>query len=562
MWFLGAGASAAAGMPTASQMIWEFKRLIYCTEQSVSIRTCADLSDPLLQARLQQYFDGEGGYPRRDASDEYAQYFERAHPREDDRRRYLEDRVRAAAPSYGHYALAALLAAGRVRIVWTTNMDRVLEDAHVQFAGTTTALTVASLDSGKIALRVLREERWPMLGKVHGDYQSSRLKNVAAELREQDAHIREALVESCRRFGLVVVGYSGRDDSVMDALDAAVADGKGYPQGLFWIHRSDAQPSPRVDNLIGVARATGIEAEFIQAETFDEVLDRVLLVEADLPPRVQQLLDEKRPYRFTPAPAHTGRRTYPVVRMNALPVLEWPNSARLVRCAIGGTKDVLAAVAAAGVDVLVGRRRDGVVGFGADADMERAFRPTGALTLDLYPIEPRRLRIGDSVEHGLLYDALLRGITRVRPLFVRGRREEHLLVVDTARQADPALQPLRSAVGAITGTIGAAGGIRWMEALEVRLEFRDDRLWLVLEPVVWADRPEPDHRVARADFIRERTATRYNREANVLLDAWIAVLLGGSAECIISAYGGLTAGVDAVFRVGGTTAFSWRGEAA
>jgi len=33
MWFLGAGASAGAGIPTAWDMIWEFKRLIYCTEQ-------------------------------------------------------------------------------------------------------------------------------------------------------------------------------------------------------------------------------------------------------------------------------------------------------------------------------------------------------------------------------------------------------------------------------------------------------------------------------------------------------------------------------------------------
>ena len=28
MWFLGAGASAGAGIPTAWEMIWEFKRLI------------------------------------------------------------------------------------------------------------------------------------------------------------------------------------------------------------------------------------------------------------------------------------------------------------------------------------------------------------------------------------------------------------------------------------------------------------------------------------------------------------------------------------------------------
>ena len=48
MWFLGAGASAAAGVPTAYHLTWEFKRTLYCAEQRVSIRSCADIGDPSL----------------------------------------------------------------------------------------------------------------------------------------------------------------------------------------------------------------------------------------------------------------------------------------------------------------------------------------------------------------------------------------------------------------------------------------------------------------------------------------------------------------------------------
>ena len=32
--FLGAGASIASGIPTGSDLIWEFKRSIYCTERT------------------------------------------------------------------------------------------------------------------------------------------------------------------------------------------------------------------------------------------------------------------------------------------------------------------------------------------------------------------------------------------------------------------------------------------------------------------------------------------------------------------------------------------------
>ncbi len=53
--------------------------------------------------------------------------------------------------------------------------------------------------------------------------------------------MRRALVESCRRFGLIVAGYSGRDSSIMDALEEALTKEGAFPAGLFWLHREDGQ---------------------------------------------------------------------------------------------------------------------------------------------------------------------------------------------------------------------------------------------------------------------------------------------------------------------------------
>ncbi len=89
MWFLGAGASASAGVPTASHMIWDFKRTLFCSAQHVSLRTCSDLSSSAVRARLQAHFDGAGGYPSLKAPDEYAYLFEAAYPADADRRRYI-----------------------------------------------------------------------------------------------------------------------------------------------------------------------------------------------------------------------------------------------------------------------------------------------------------------------------------------------------------------------------------------------------------------------------------------------------------------------------------------
>jgi len=39
MWLLGAGASAAAGIPMAWDMIWEFKQQLYVSQRRVSPKT-------------------------------------------------------------------------------------------------------------------------------------------------------------------------------------------------------------------------------------------------------------------------------------------------------------------------------------------------------------------------------------------------------------------------------------------------------------------------------------------------------------------------------------------
>jgi hypothetical protein len=36
MWFLGSGASAAAGIPTAFDMVWEFKQQLFISQRRVS----------------------------------------------------------------------------------------------------------------------------------------------------------------------------------------------------------------------------------------------------------------------------------------------------------------------------------------------------------------------------------------------------------------------------------------------------------------------------------------------------------------------------------------------
>lgn len=556
MWLLGAGASAAANIATAGYMIWDFKRRLYCAAQRVPLAACQDLGDPTLQAKLQDHFDASGAFPAPGADDEYAAFFEAVYPRDADRRRYIEDRVAAGTPSHGHLVLAALCKLNLARVIWTTNFDRVVEDAVAAVLGTSGRLITATLDTPDLARQALTEGRGPLLVKLHGDFHSRRLKNTTGELQAQDRKLRDALVDACRRGGLAVVGYSGRDHSVMDALEEALDGGEGFPQGLFWFHRGQWTPLPRVEALVARAQAFGIDAHIIPLETFDELLGDLWLHAENIPADLAARFD-RRSARVSDAPLPPPGGGYPVIRLNALPLPRLPRVCRLVRCGVGGTREAREAVERAGVPVLIARRRAGVLAFGRDADVRAAFEPHGITQFDLYQIEPRRLAF-ESAEHGLLLDAIVQAFGRERPVeTVRRRGGSHMLVAAPDGSKPALLESLKKAAGVVRGVIKGSD-LAWGEAIRVRLDFRAGRPWLLLEPTIWIQHTDDeDVFAAGRAFRQDRLAGRFNRAANDVLDAWAELLAGGEADAEVRAFG-VDDGVDAVFAVGRRTAFSRR----
>lgn len=245
MWLLGAGASAAGGIPTAWDLIWEFKQQLYISQRRVAPKLMADLGNPAIRRQLREFIEGTKRFPAEGAPDEYAALFEAVYPNEGDRRTYIDAKLRGGKPSYGHIALATLMKGDCARVVWTTNFDTLVADACAKVYGGTGHLTTIALGAPALGRDALNEERWPMEIKLHGDFRSRRLKNTADELREQDARLRELLVSASGRSGLIVVGYSGRDDSIMDALEAALDQPAPFPSGLFWLSRWESPPLSR-----------------------------------------------------------------------------------------------------------------------------------------------------------------------------------------------------------------------------------------------------------------------------------------------------------------------------
>ncbi len=548
MWLLGAGASAAAGIPTAGDMIWEFKQQLYVSQRRASPKAVADLANPAVQRELQDFIDALDKYPEAGAPDEYAALFEATYANESDRRTYIAAKLSGAKPSYGHIALATLTKADRVRLVWTTNFDTLVADACAKVYDGTSHLTSVALESAAIGRDVVNEGRWPAEIKLHGDFRSRRLKNTGDELRQQDATLRELLIDSCGRWGLIVAGYSGRDDSIMDALDEAVERTSNFPGGLFWLHRGEVPPLPRVSRLLLKGAAKGVDGGLVTIENFDETLrDLVRLVDG-LDTRALDAFASSRKI-WSPAPWPNGRRGFPVIRLNALELKTSPSFCRRLHCTIGGHADVVAAVKAAGVEVLATRTHQGVLAFGSDANVRKAFEAHGITEFDLHELKHLRY---ESQERGLLREALSHALARERGMTLNRRRSADLLA---PAAPDARWSPLKKLVGPLAGTVPAHPELGWQEGVAVRIDWADGRLWLLFEPrTVFVGTTEENKTVA-TDFARERTVRRYNSQLNELISFWAVLLSGGGTELRAL---GVSAGVDAVFELGLNTAYSKR----
>lgn len=551
MWLLGAGASAAAGIPTASDMTWEFKQRLFVSQRGVSMKSVENLASPAIRARLQDYIDTAGRFPNPNAPDEYAALFEAVYPSEIDRQSYIKAKIAGAKPSYGHLALGCLMKAAVTRIVWTTNFDPLIADSCAMAYESTGALTTVDLGDPERARQCIDSGAYPLEVKLHGDFRSRRLKNTGDELREQDQKLRRILVDCCRRFGLVIAGYSGRDTSIMDALHEALKESGAFPLGLFWLHRGDDPPLDSVRRLIKAAAAQNIETGIIRIENFDEVARDIARQSAGIDTKLLDAFTAQRRY-WSAAPHPQGRPGQTTIRLNAIPILEIPSVCRRVVAGVGGHAAIRAMIEQAGVDILFARVKSGVLAYGTDADVRSVFSSVKVDEFSLHSIEEKRLRY-DSGERGLLAAALARGLGRHRGMRVVRRRARFVLA-----PLDPdsdKWKPLRKIVGPVSGTLQRHAGVRWSEAIDIGLEWAANQLWLLFDPQTHFFNLPAESRGAAADFSRERSARRYNRQLNDLLGFWADLLAGECDE--IRAFG-LGSGVDAVFKLARETAFSER----
>jgi hypothetical protein len=576
-WLLGAGASAAAGLPTASQIRDDLLLRVYAERHGL-LRENLHPNDPKVAMDLREYFDGRNGMVAFGGDDDYSRAFELALPDEPARARYLRERLAGKQPSYGQRILGALLSGGQADIVITTNFDELVETASAEAyaavgsPGQRRLLNVAALGSRDRARAVLNPDSLPMLIKLHGDFRESSLKNLDSELVEQDATLRQAVHDLSRTYGLAVVGYSGRDDSIMTMLEAATVVDGAWPAGVWWLTRDPDRIPQRVLDLLDRVAAAGTSAYVVRLGAFDELMGDLAL-QVQLPAQARTFVSELQPtQRVTPAAPPAGRQGFPLIRYNALPILQAPTRALHAPFAGFGHREFR--------DRLKDERYRGAAamsggslwGWGdTKAFAALAGGPAKAVTIDFTSAAP------DPGVHALALEGLTKALSAQLPTRPKNSRREYAVVLTEFDDLDERRQATLAAFktiygGHVHGHLRVSdygpnrhGGPRaYAEAVRLHLEHRWGVSWLIFTPFTWVERWErPEDQVGAFDpandWIRERWVARKKNETWAdLIAAWTLAITPERRETPLRLTRALGGDAFGEFRLGPTSAYSGR----
>lgn len=246
--FLGAGASKTSGVPTAREMISEWRK------DYISIENDAKATGLNVLSLDKQHWHN--------TPEEYSRLFEAIYHKPAQRRDFIERSLSNTSPSWGYIYLTNLIKSGVFNTIFTTNFDDLLNEACYLYSESIRPIVCAH-DSSIRYVRITSSR--PKIIKLHGDFLFDNIKNTVTEIESLEKNMKEKFGQFASEFGFIFLGYSGGDKSVMDVLNLLKRQEGNFPHGIYWCVRSEDEISDRLRDL-----ASDGSIEFIKITGFDE----------------------------------------------------------------------------------------------------------------------------------------------------------------------------------------------------------------------------------------------------------------------------------------------------
>lgn len=531
IWFLGAGASRSSGLPTATDLIWDMKRRYYCREENQDISR-QDIQNEAIRSRIQAYMDSKG-FPKLWDDGEYSLYFEKIFGNDRERQRqYLkailsEEHV---SLSVGNRIIGALLASKLARIVFTTNFDSLVEKAVAEVSGK--SLSAYHLEGSHCANDAINNEEFPLYVKLHGDFRYDSIKNLTDDLVKQNSSLAKNFLNASSRYGMIVSGYSGRDKSIMDLFFQALDSSNPFPNGLYWTGIKGSNIPPVVHQLLAKAKEKNIKTGYIPISTFDSFLLRLWRNIENKTKELDSKVRKSNVANITiPLPSAGNQK--PLIRLNALPIISSPKKCFSLTLKKPLDWDELKKAKSDSGNSILLTKSASVLCWGERKKINDIFGDN-LLSINPYTL-PDDINSSENLHvKGLIEEAICAALIKDKPFLLRTIRSSVYII------ADPHAKNV-SSLGLISGITGKESGIisglfaptdeihpqaervSFAEAIKVSVAFKNNKLWLLIDPDIWIW-PLRARRVA-TDFMDERRRDRFNKKYNEILSGWISALL-------------------------------------
>lgn len=243
--FLGAGASVTSGVRNAAGLIEQWRN------------TFEDMY-PGKEIASQHWHN---------TPTEYSELFELLYDQPSQRREFIEKCVENALPSWGYIYLANLLKRNIFNTIFTTNFDDLINEACYSFSTDLKPL-VSAHDSSISSVRLTSPR--PKIIKLHGDFLFDNIKNTVRELESLEDNMRSKFKQYASEFGMIVIGYSGNDRSIMETLNTLLRYDNNFPHGIYWCVRKGTIIDELSKDLEELTRFPRFH--LIEIDGFDECL--------------------------------------------------------------------------------------------------------------------------------------------------------------------------------------------------------------------------------------------------------------------------------------------------
>lgn len=256
---LGAGCSISSGVRSATTLASVWRRELYELLAGSQAKPDADEN-----AQREFLRTAEGGWY--DPSKEYSSLFEKRYDLQRQRRMFVEAEVAGKTPSIGYAYLTALVSQNYFNTIFTTNFDDLLNEAFYIYSNQRPI--VCAHDSSIHSITVTSKR--PKIIKLHGDYLFDDLKSTLRETESLEQNIRAKFTEFAKEYGLIVVGYSGGDRSIMDTITTLLKNEMVLKGGVYWCIRKGAEVPDELRKLVWKDRVY-----FVEVDGFDELFAEI-----------------------------------------------------------------------------------------------------------------------------------------------------------------------------------------------------------------------------------------------------------------------------------------------